>query len=76
MTAEKDFEKKLNHLDREILKGQKDEKDWVYACAICGSINITMTRNPVKIYLRELKSYYCRDCKYEGLPIQKKISDC
>lgn len=59
-------------MDKKIEK-LKIEKNSAYACSNCGSINIAMTQNPAKIYFRELKEVYCKDCKFEGMPVLKKI---
>ena len=68
-----EFENKLEELDKQIIKDSKDEKDLIPTCPKCGSTNMTMTQTPAKVYFREIKDCYCRNCKYEGPPILKQI---
>ncbi|MFH1663218.1 MAG: hypothetical protein ABH986_00095 [archaeon] len=68
-----EFEKKLEALDKQIVTESKKEKNLIPVCSKCGSANITMPQNPAKIYFRELKDYYCRDCGFEGPAILKKM---
>ncbi|MDO8537938.1 MAG: hypothetical protein Q7S21_03560 [archaeon] len=69
----KRFEKKIEELDEKIIREGKNEKDLIPTCAKCGSTNLTMAQTPAKIYFREIKDFYCRNCGYEGTPVLKKI---
>ncbi len=66
-----EFEEKIKDFDKKILEASKEE-NLIPTCPKCGSTDMTLTQMPAKIYFREIKDYYCRNCKYEGPPIMKK----
>lgn len=73
---EEDFEAQLQKLDEKIVELHKEEEKLVYTCSKCGSTNLMhVPKSGGKVYFREIKSYYCRDCKFEGVPILKKLKE-
>ena len=65
-------EKELKNLDKLIKQEEEDEKGLIPICSKCGSSNLKMTQSPAKVYFRELKSYFCKDCGYEGPAVLKE----
>jgi predicted RNA-binding Zn-ribbon protein involved in translation (DUF1610 family) len=68
------METNIEKLDKLIIAEQKNKKKGSPVCMECGSKDLTLPQTPAKIYFRELKSYYCRNCGFEGPAILKNWS--